>query len=147
MRSILVVAFVILTACGPAANTAPADETKQSWYPNAVAQLAQLARDADQAYRNNKPDDAAKLIEKGTPIENRVVGVTHPTLDAEIAAGDLDDLYGRMLLANHHYGWARLMFQKNLARWKHWTPESADTIARRKHAQDQIDECDRHIPQ
>ena len=146
VRFLLILAIAILTACGPA-TTVARDETNESWYPNAVAQLAQIARDADGAYQQHKPDQAAALIEKGTPIENRVMRVNRPTLDAEIAASDLDDLYGRMLLGNRHFGWARLMFQKNLARWKHWTPETPETIARRQHAQAQIDECDKNIPQ
>jgi hypothetical protein len=147
VRLFLMLAMVMLTACGPSANSAGGDETKESWYPSAVAQLAQLARDADSAFAQHKGDQAAALIEKGTPIENRLMRVNRPTLDAEIAASDLDDLYGRMLLSNRHFGWARLMFQKNLARWKHWTPETPDTIARRQHAQSQIDECDKNIPQ
>jgi len=147
VRIVLILAIVTLAGCGPAANSAARDETKESWYPSAVAQLAQIARDANNAFEQHKGDQAAALIEKGTPIENRVLRVNHPTLDAEIAASDLDDLYGRMLLSNRHFGWARLMFQKNLARWKHWTPETPDTIARRQHAQAQIDECDKNIPQ
>ncbi len=60
-------------------------------------------------------------------------------------ASDLDDLYGQMLLSNRNYGWARLFFQKNLARWKTWKPQTPDTAARLKAAQDNIAECDRRI--
>jgi hypothetical protein len=63
------------------------------------------------------------------------------------AASDLDDLYGRMLLANRHYGPARLMFQKNVARWTHWRPQTDDSMARRKIAEAAVAECDRHIEQ
>jgi hypothetical protein len=61
------------------------------------------------------------------------------------AASDLDQLYGRMLLANHHYGWARLLFQKNLARWKNWTPQTPETARRSKLAASAIAECDRRL--
>jgi len=60
-------------------------------------------------------------------------------------ASDLDDLYGQMLLSNRNYGWARLFFQKNLARWKNWKPQTPDTAARLKQAQDAIAECDRRM--
>ena len=40
---------------------------------------------------------------------------------------DLDQLYGQMLLANRNYGWARLVFQKNRARWKTWKPATSET--------------------
>ena len=59
----------------------------------------------------------------------------------------LDQLYGRMLLSNHRYGWARLQFQKNLARWKHWQPQTPETERRLKLAQASIAECDKHISQ
>jgi hypothetical protein len=61
------------------------------------------------------------------------------------AAGDLDQLYGTMLLNNRHYGWARMMFQENLARWKHWRPATDESQRRLKQAEDAIAECDRHI--
>jgi hypothetical protein len=48
-----------------------------------------------------------------------------------------------MLLANRHYGWARMFFQKNAARWKTWTPATDDTERRRKAAEAGIAECDR----
>jgi hypothetical protein len=58
---------------------------------------------------------------------------------------DQDDLYGRMLFSNHHYGWARLLFQKNLSRWKHWQPQTPETARLLKQAESAIAECDRHI--
>ena len=76
---------------------------------------------------------------------SRLLSVPRPTLEATEAASDLDDLYGRMLLANRHYGWARLQFQKNLARWRHWQPETSETVRRLEKAKAAIAECDRHL--
>jgi hypothetical protein len=121
--------------------------TKESWYARTVDELAKIDRDADTAFRSGKGDDAAALIEKGKPLMAKVLNVSHPSLGAEEAAADLDDLYGRMLLSNRHYGWARMMFQKNLSRWKHWEPQTAETEKRVKLAQSQIDECDKKIIQ
>jgi hypothetical protein len=59
------------------------------------------------------------------------------------AASDLDDLYGRMLLSNRHYEWAQFQFQKNLARWKYWKPQTPDTARRMEAAETAIAECDR----
>ena len=137
----------MLMGCGPAPHSLERDPTQESWYPKAVAQLAALNRAAEDQYQQHKGDEAAALIEQGVPIENRLLAVRQPTLAAEEAASDLDDLYGRMLLGNRHFGWARLQFQKNLARWRHWSPETPDTIRRRKQAEDEIEECDRHILQ
>jgi hypothetical protein len=50
-----------------------------------------------------------------------------------------------MLLSNRNYGWARLFFQKNQARWRNWTPQTPDTAARLKEAQSAIAECDRRM--
>jgi hypothetical protein len=35
------------------------------------------------------------------------------------------------------------MFQKNLARWRNWKPETAETARRSQQAKDEIAECDR----
>lgn len=145
VRFLVIFAFV-LASCGR--SEAPAggpDPTSESGYAQATEQLAAIDRQAETALQNGKPDDAAALIEKGQPLQKKLVSVPHPTLEAAEAASDLDDLYGRMLLKNHHYGWARLMFQKNLARWKHWSPETAETTGRYKKAATQIDECDRQM--
>jgi len=144
VRSLATLAFVILTAC-ESAPPPPRDATKEAWYAQSVEQLTALNREAEKAFGNGKPDQAAALIEKGQPLMARLLTVAQPTLDATIAASDLDQLYGRMLLANRHYGWARLQFQKNLARWKHWQPRTADVAARQQQAEDAIAECDRHI--
>ena len=123
------------------------DATSQPWYGKTVEQLAGMNRDADRLFQSGKGDDAAALIEKGQPLVKRLLDVPHPTLAATEAASDLDDLYGRMLLSNRHYGWARLLFQKNLARWKYYQPSTPETARRLKQAVDAIDECDRHILQ
>ena len=136
----------MLASCGRSGAPAEsADPTHEAWYAEATQQLADMDRQAAAALQNGKADDAAALIEKGQPLEKRLVSVPHPTLEAAEAASDLDELYGRMLLKNHHYGWARLMFQKNLSRWKHWSPESAETTRRYQQAAAEIDECDREM--
>ena len=145
MRPLAILAVALLTACESAPPPPPRDATKESWYGEAVEQLAALNREAETAFANGKPDQAAALIVKGQPLRSRVLTVAQPTLEATIAASDLDQLYGRMLLSNRHYGWARLQFQKNLARWKHWQPRTADSARRQQQAEDAIAECDRHI--
>jgi hypothetical protein len=110
-----------------------------------VEQLAAMNREAEDAYRRGDSERAAALTEKGEPLMKRLLSVERPTLGAAEAASALDDLYGRMLLGNRHYGWARLQFQKNLARWKHWTPQTPDTARRLKQAESAIAECDRHL--
>ena len=138
-----------LCACGqaptPSQSKAPRDETKEPWYSRTVQQLATQNRDAARLWKSGKEDAAAALIQSGEPLASRLLAVRNPTLPAMQDASDLDDLYGRMLLSNKNYGWARLFFQKNLARWKIWMPQTADTAARLKAAQDGIAECDRGI--
>jgi hypothetical protein len=102
-------------------------------------------REASRLWKNGKADAAAALIQSGEPLASRLLSVPKPTLAAMEDASDLDDLYGRMLLSNRNYGWARLFFQKNLARWKNWTPQTPDTAARLKEAQAAIAECDRRM--
>jgi hypothetical protein len=144
MRLLVILALALLASCEqPPAP--PRDATKEPWYRDAIEQLTAMNREADSAFAAGKSDQAAALIEKGQPLVVRLLAVPNPTLEAAVAASDQDDLYGRMLLSNRHYGWARLQFQKNLSRWKHWQPQTPDTARLMKQAASAIAECDRHI--
>lgn len=142
MRALLIILAAILAGCGA---TSSRDTASEPWYVQTVAQVTQLNRDAEAAFKAGKGDQAAALIQKAQPLIASLLTTPHPSLEAAQAAGDLDDLYGRMLLSNRHYGWARLQFQKNLSRWKHWTPQTPETERRYKQALDEIAECDKHI--
>jgi hypothetical protein len=144
MRLLVILAAAFLASCEQA-PAPPRDATKEPWYRETVEQLTAMNREADSAFAAGKSDQAAALIEKGQPLVARLLDVPNPTLQAAIGASDLDDLYGRMLLSNRHYGWARLQFQKNLSRWKHWQPQTPETARLLKQAESAIAECDRHI--
>ena len=144
MRLLVILAAAFLASCQQA-PAPPRDATKEPWYRETVAQLTSMNREADSAFAAGKSDQAAALIEKGQPLVARLLAVPNPTLEAAVTASDLDDLYGRMLLSNRHYGWARLQFQKNLSRWKHWQPQTPETARLLKQAESAIAECDRHI--
>ena len=144
MRLLVILAAAFRASCEQA-PAPPRDATKEPWYHDTVEQLTGMNREADSAFAGGNSDQAAKLIEKGQPLVARLLAVPNPTLEAAVAASDLDDLYGRMLLSNRHYGWARLLFQKNLSRWKHWQPQTPETARLLKQAESAIAECDRHI--
>jgi hypothetical protein len=144
MRLLVILAAAFLVSCEQT-PAPPRDATKEPWYRGTVLQLTAMNREADSAFAAGKSDRAAALIEKGQPLVAHLLAVPNPTLEAAVAASDLDDLYGRMLLSNRHYGWARLQFQKNLSRWKHWQPQTPDTARLLKQAESAIAECDRHI--
>jgi hypothetical protein len=144
MRLLVILAAAFLASCEQA-PAPPRDATKEPWYRDTVEQLTAMNREANSAFANGKSDQAAALIEKGQPLVARVLAVPNPTSEAAVAASDLDDLYGRMLLSNRYYGWARLLFQKNLSRWKHWQPQTPETARLQKQAESAIAECDRHI--
>jgi hypothetical protein len=142
------VAAALLTGCAskPLPPSA-ADPTQEPWYGQTVEQLAAINRDAENAFQNHKPDQAAKLIERGQPLMKRVLDVRQPTLPAAEAASDLDDLYARMLFSNRHYEWAEILYQQNRARWKNWHEKTPETARRLKQAESGIQECDRYIGQ
>lgn len=106
-----------------------------------------MNQDATALLQQGKSDAAAALVLKGDALSSRVLAVRNPTLAATEAASDHDQLYGQMLLSSRNYGWARLVFQKNVARWKLWKPQTPDTAARLKQAQTAIAECDRKMTQ
>jgi hypothetical protein len=103
--------------------------------------------EAKKALAEERLDDASTLIQNGQGISARLLAVKRPPLEAMQAVSDLDQIYGNMLMSNRHYGWARMQFQKNVARWKNWRPQTDDTARRRKEAEDAIAECDRKIAQ
>ena len=144
--STILLCILVLAACGrapePAKPTPPPDPTAEAWYAPAVAKLTAIDREAETAFHKDNQDAAAALIEQAKPISARLLAVPHPTLEAMEAASDLDQLYGQMLFTNHNYGWARLFFQKNTARWKVWKPETPETIRRLKQAEEGIAGCD-----
>jgi hypothetical protein len=150
VRIFVTIAAVILTGCStapPTPKAAPVDATKEPWYGKAVEQLQAMNVNAQNLLARRKADEAASIITEAEPWANRLLSVTHPTLAAMEAASELDELYGRMLLDNHNYGWARMMFQKNLARWRTWKPQTSETLQHLKSTQAEIAECDRRMTQ
>ena len=153
MRSEYITAVLSLTlvfiGCGTSQHTPTVstdrDPTSDLWYRTATQELTDLDRKAEQLYATGKGDAASALIEHGEAVAAKLLAVPRPTFAATEAASDLDELYGRMLFGNRHYGWARLQFQKNLARWKRWQPQTPDSAERVKQAQKLIDDCDRKI--
>lgn len=134
--------FLVLVGCSSRVDTSTRDP---EWYGSTVTQLAEIDRSAGELFRQGRSDEAAALIQRGQPLMSRLLSVPRPTLAATEAASDLDELYGRMLLENRHYGWARLLFQKNLSRWTNWRPTTPETDRRLRQAADEIAECDRHL--
>jgi len=138
--------MLLLTGCGAPPPPAKAvDPTTEAWYSRTVEDLVAANGEAETDLAAGKSDEAAAAIVRGQGMEQRLLSVSRPTLAAEEAVSDLERLYGRMLLSNRHYGWARLAFQKNLARWRHWVPETPETIRRRKQAEADIADCDRRM--
>ena len=134
--------------CGPPRtqeSPVAVDPIQDAAYGQAIDQLAVLNREAEDRLRSGHREGASAALEKGKPLADRLLAVRKPTLAAMETASEFDDLYGRMLLSNRHYGWARLLFQKNQARWKNWIPQTPETDRRRKLAESRIAECDRHI--
>ena len=136
--------LLLLAGCGSAPEPASRDKTLPSWYPKVVEQLTALNSQADQDFKNGKADRAAAEVKQAQPLADRLLGVAKPSLDGVEAASDVDDLYGRMLLANRNYGWAQMFFQKNRSRWKNWKPQTDETERRFKLAESEIAECDKH---
>lgn len=152
MRLLFFVTAALLAACAPAPR--PVEQPKpdltpdvstEPWYGSAVEQLAAMNHEAEGLLQRGRSDHAAAIITNSQPVLNRLLSVPRPTLEAMEAVSDSDDLYGRMLLANRHYGWARLAFQKNVTRWRAWRPQTPETARRLKLAAAGLAECDRRL--
>jgi hypothetical protein len=133
--------------CTPQRRAEPPkpDPTSEPWYAQTVETVVALQREGEARVKERKMDAAAAKITEAQPLAARLLSVSKPTLEAVQAASDLDDLYGRMLMRNRHYGWARMQFQKNVARWKNWKPRTEETERRLAQAEAAIAECDRQL--
>ncbi len=145
----LLFTLVLLAGCSsaPPPKKVEIDVSTDAAYTASVEQLATLYREAAGLVESKKPDEAGAILTKTQPMIEKVLSVPHPTLKAMQTAADLDELYGKMLLSNRHYGFARMMFQKNLARWRNWSPHDDESSRRFKLAASQIAECDKNISQ
>jgi len=142
----LAAAALCLGSCSaPRVETARPDPTLARWYSDTLNQLRSTIQQAGTLLEAKKPDEAAALIAKAQPLAARLLSVPRPTIAAAEADSDLDRMYASMLLANRHYGWARMFYQKDEARWRHWNPQTDETARRRKLAETGMAECDRHI--
>jgi hypothetical protein len=110
-----------------------------------VERLTSMDRAAEQLVQNGRAQEAAAIVTSGQSLQNRLLTAPRPTLAAMEAIADLDQIYGTMLISNGYFGEARLLFQKNVTRWKTWKPRTAETETRLKQAKDSIAECDRHM--
>src|SRR5690242_11104606 len=144
MRLLLILAAAFLASCEQT-PAPPRDATKEPWYRHDVEQLSAMNREADSAFAAGKSDQAAALIERGQPLVARLIAVPHPTLEAAVAASDLDHLYGRLRGSSILYGWPRLLFQQNLSLWKRWQRQTRETARQLRQAEPAIAACDRHI--
>ncbi len=124
MRALAVFAALFCAGCAPPppapAPEAKPDPTAESWYAPSVAELAAMHAKAEAAFRAGNRGEAANILTEGQALQNRLLAAPQPTVAAMIAASDLDDLYGRMLMADGRYGYARLQFQKDFTRWTNW---------------------------
>jgi len=143
-------AIVMLFLAGCAAPPPPPekarpDPTKEAAYTDAIDQLASINRQAEALLKGGRADDAAAAITKGLPLQARLLAAPRPTLAAMEAVSDLDDLYARALLEGGHDVWARSFYEKNIARWKLWNPQTDETARRLRQEQAGVAECDRHM--
>ena len=142
----VILGALLLIACGVPPRpqpTAPAADTPA--YAELSGQLTSLNREAEADLKKGQGDKAATAVQNGLPIQAKLLEAPRPTLEAMQAISDLDDIYARMLLAGQREGWARIMYQKNVVRWRYWKPETDDSARRLKQAQAGIAECDRRL--
>jgi hypothetical protein len=149
-RVIVLIAAALCWSCAPAPAPVEApkiDPTADAGYGKTVEQLQALTAQAEELVKAGRTDDASAVVQRAQGLEARLLAAPRPTLPAMEASSDLDDLYGRMMIANKQYGWARDFFQKNAVRWKAWKPATEETEKRRKDALGKVAACERSMEQ
>ena len=148
IHPLLILAAVLFAGCGPAAapvESSKADPASESWYGETAERLSKMDRVAEQLVGSGRSQEAAAIVTSGQSLQTRLLTAPRPTLAAMEAIADLDQIYGQMLICNGYYGSARLLFQKNVTRWKTWKSPTPETDLRLKQAQAGIAECDQHM--
>jgi hypothetical protein len=141
-------AAALLAGCGPSSPQSQApkvDPTTETWYAQSTERLANMDRSAEQLFKAGRADEAAAIVSSGESLQARLLAAPRPTLEAMEAIADLDRIYAKMLISNGYFGEARMLFQKNITRWKVWKPQTPETERRLKEANSDIAECDKHM--
>ncbi|MBC7925122.1 MAG: hypothetical protein H7039_05645 [Bryobacteraceae bacterium] len=148
-RATYLTACVLAVAC---CGTAPdpevplkTDPTATPEYKDAIQELTTRCESAETLVKARKWEAASDLLQGNQPLVSLLLSVPYPAVAAAEAVSDHEDLYGRMLLRNKHYGDARFLFQKTMVRWLSWKPETEETRRRLAKAQAWILECDRNL--
>lgn len=143
----MILALLLLSACAqkPAPSAVEAHPEREAAYAADTERLARVVQEADQFLARERRDLAATKVEEGKMIAARLLAAPHPTLAAMTVVSDLDHVYGRMLFTNRHLGWARITFQQDAARWRNWSPQTAETEKRRRVANEWMLKCDRAL--
>lgn len=134
-----------LLSCSAPPSVPTSDPTVETWYTETVEKLESLTMKAKAHFEAGRSSEAAQLIKEGVPLSKQILEIPRPNLRAMQAASDLDQLYGDMLRTNRHFGYAREFYQRNAARWRHWKPQTDDTLRRLKEANDAIARCDEQM--
>lgn len=121
------------------------DPTRQPEYLAAIDRLAALNTEARAHFAAGRRSEAAALVTEGQPLAKELLAVSRLSLAAMEAVADRDQLYADLLFANQHFAHARQMYQRNVARWKHWLPQTDHTRQRLEEAQSAIAKCDRAL--
>lgn len=121
------------------------DPTRQPDYLAAIDRLAALNTEARVHFAAGRRSEAAALVTKGQPIAKDLLAVSRLSLAAMEVVADRDQLYADLLFANQHFAHARQMHQRNVARWKHWMPQTDNTRQRLEEAESAIAGCDRAL--
>lgn len=143
---------VLLTAmCGcapaPAPEQRPSPLVEDVRYKQAEERVRRMNREAEKYLDAGHLAKASAAINDAEPYARILLAPTRPPLAAVEAVSDFDHLYGRSFLVSRNYVWARMMFQKNYARWKNWQPQTEETARRLAQAKAAIAECDRLMRQ
>ena len=146
--SVFLIAAALLVDCGPSAppaKTATADPTTESWYADGTKRLTDLDRAAAQLFQAGRTQEAEAIVTSAQALQTKLLAAPRPTFEAMEAIADFDRIYGKMLISNGYFGEARMLFMKNVTRWKTWKPQTPETERRLKEAAADIAECDKHM--
>lgn len=143
-----VLALVVLAGCEsrPDPKQQAGPQIDRSAQRAKLAELEGANRQAWEHFRKHERTAAGDIVGRTDALSNNLIGGDPaPSIEIMRAVSDHDELYGRLLMANRHWGHARHIIAKIENRWRLWQPQDDESRKRRQAAIELMRECDRNL--
>lgn len=139
---------LLLASCGSPARPpqAAAPKIDRAAQRARLAELENANRAARELFDKGDRTAAGDIVGRTDAMAIALIGGDpSPSIEILRAVSDHDELYGRLLMANRHWGHARHILAKIENRWRLWQPQDDESRQRRAGALALMLECEKRM--